>query len=121
VRVITRWTLAAEALARWETQYGGELERRHPKFKRIRSALANLGPNPHPDRVDEIIGNYLWTVVPVCYECEERWEKRKAEFKKTNECGDELFTEPEPVSDAVVHFGQESNYESRISLPKVSF
>ena len=83
--VITRQTLANSAANRWREQYA---RFQIPDAKSIGNELAALGPTPNPDDVDRVVGNKAWTIVPPC-----------------NGCGAEN-------PHAVVHVGDEPNYES---------
>lgn len=70
MKIITRQTLANEAAKRWRMQY----RRDDPLDRGIGKKLAEMGPAPNPDKIDELIGNNSWTKVPRCQECFEMAE-----------------------------------------------
>lgn len=76
----TRQSKAAEAADSWERSYKGDHEGKAAKIRQ-------LGPNPDPAAVNEIIGNESWT------RC------------SCSECGGDV--------DAVVQLGESPDYESR--------
>jgi len=67
MNLITRKTRAATVAEDWKKFYGsgkyGEGK------KELGAKLRGLGPNPCPDRVDEITGNTYWTRIRTCDEC----------------------------------------------------
>ena len=67
MKLITRKTRAATVAADWQKFYGkgkyGETK------KEVGAELRALGPNPCPDKVDELTGNGYWTRIRTCDEC----------------------------------------------------
>ena len=94
MELITRKSLAAKALSRWNAQYGERPDASQTSFignwRAIAIGLESLGEAPDPDEVDRVIGNGSWTECR-CDEC------RKA-------------------VDAVVLVGEEPNYESATAM-----
>jgi hypothetical protein len=70
VKVITRQTLANEALQKWVRQYHASPGEPHYSWANpIKERLMALGPSPEPDAVDAAVQNGSWTQVPACDEC----------------------------------------------------
>lgn len=67
MNIITRKTKAATVAADWEKFYGngkyGESQ------QEVGAELRALGPNPCPDKVDELAKGKHWTRLPPCDEC----------------------------------------------------
>lgn len=86
----TRNWLASQATNRWKHTYPESTEETLTLYnverKTILDKLRNLGEYPHPNRVDDIIGNGSWT------RCE------------CNECGTEV--------EGTVRLGEEPDWES---------
>ena len=72
MELITRKTKAATVAADWEKFYGkgkyGESK------KEVGAKLRALGPNPCPDKVDELAEGTHWTRLPPCDECGDKAE-----------------------------------------------
>ena len=68
MKLITRKTQASGAAERWHLQYPEKDEQRN----RIYLELIDLGPNPDPNAVDDVIGNGSWTNTSRCSECNKK-------------------------------------------------
>jgi len=70
VEIITRQTLANDAVNQWANQYRiGKGPVSDSEKVETYSKLKSLGNHPDPNSVDKIIGNGSWTRVPFCSEC----------------------------------------------------
>jgi len=65
MKVITRQMRANEAAAKWQMVWERSLM---TPMQQWGKKLLALGPNPDPDKVDEIIGNGNWTA-NTCHVC----------------------------------------------------
>ncbi len=88
MEVFTRKLLARSSYRRWRESHplGGKFI----KDDEIAVRLAELGTDPEPDRVDQVMGHKGWTKPPYCDECgsssevsvrigeEPDWESRTA-------------------------------------------
>ncbi len=72
MQLITRWDKAKTLVAERQKWYSQHVLAEDDEIIIITKKLLELGPNPHPDKVDEIIGrNRSWTAL-VCYECDKQ-------------------------------------------------
>jgi hypothetical protein len=77
MKIITRFTKAAEAAEKWKGGYcrqGVWSVIARNSSQEVYEALAALGPTPEPDAVNAVIGNDSWTMPPSCDECGEKKE-----------------------------------------------
>ena len=90
--LITRNLLAASAADRWEKQYPRTLDNiKYSSDKvHILGQLYDLGKQPTPEQVDEIIGNSTWTK------------------ESCDQCGDEIGP--------WVQLGEELDYDSQTAV-----
>ncbi len=85
MKIVTRESRAVEVYRLWCMQYGPRNDSEIRTYwathfgkdgkevsgEIVANKLKELGSNPDPDDVDEIIGNKSWTRVPTCCECKQ--------------------------------------------------
>lgn len=70
MNVITNQQLANSAKECWKDQYCGQRVWYNDDKRLTYEKLVELGDNPSPDDVNEVIGNNSWTLI-TCSECSE--------------------------------------------------